>query len=209
MKPETNFDLSKIQAAIEAYNEAYASFDEAYTELKEYTESEKEELRHQREQNHKRIHELELMLAGSPSQMLRDVEAKIKLHRKKLNANWAVYNPGRQRAIDEFEAEREKLIEETRRTPTTLEETELGKLREIKYAFSPDAKEKITLLFDKAQKAYNTLRAARDSVTAEIKVTTKAMEQCRFDVVNASLVNMGQRYIDSIKIETTALCEGV
>lgn len=207
MKPETKFDLAKIQVAILGYEAAYDAFETAYTELKEYAESSKEELRLEREQNHKRIHELELMLTGSPSQMLRDVEAKIKLHREKLNANWATYSLGHQKAIDELEAERERLIEEIRRTPATPEEIELARLKEIEYTFPPDVKEKVSALFDNAQAAYNALHASKESLTAEMKATAKAMEQFRLDVGRTPLVEMGRRYIENIKAEADALCK--
>ncbi len=214
MKPETKFDFAKIQAAILAYDEtfsafdeAYAAFDTAYTALKDFIDNAKERLRQQRERNHARIHELELLLVGSPSQMLRDVEAKIKIHREKLNANWAHYDYGHQLAINELEAERERLIEEIRRTPATPEEMELARLKEIEYTFSPDVKEKVSALFDNAQTAYNALHASKESLTDEMKATAKAMEQFRLDVGKTPLVEMGRRYIENIKAEADALCK--
>lgn len=149
MKPEIKFDFEKIQAAILAYDktfaafdEAYAAFDTAYTELKEFTADAKERLRQQRERNHARIHELELLLVGSPSQMLRDVEAKIKIRREKLNSNWVTYNPGHQRAIDELEAERNRLLDEISRTPATIEEVELKKCKPLITPLHPMKKRK-------------------------------------------------------------------
>lgn len=149
MKLETKFDFAKIQAAILAYDEAFAAFDEAYTafdtaytELKDFAANAKERLRQQIARDHARTHELELLLVGSPSQMLRDVETKIKIHREKLNANWATYTTGYQRAIDELEAERARLIEDIRRTPATPEEIELKELKAVKYVFASDEKRK-------------------------------------------------------------------
>ncbi|MGN0453095.1 MAG: hypothetical protein ACI4GZ_04755 [Ruminococcus sp.] len=216
MKPETKFDFAKIQAAIltydktfAAFDEAYAAFDTAYTGLKEFTDNAKERLRQQRERNHARIHELELLLVVSPSQQLRDIEAKIKIRREKLNANWATYAPGHQRAIDELEAERKRLVEEIRRTPATPEEIELKELKAIKYVFTSDEKEEIQRLYDVAMHEYNELYLAKEHLLNRQKETTKAIEQCRFELLRMPLLEMGRRYVDNIKTEADSLCEEV
>lgn len=209
MKPETKFDLAKIQAAILGYEAAYDAFDTAYTELKEYTEGAKERLRKQREQNHARIHELELLLVGSPSQQLRDVEAKIKLNREKLNANWVHYNPMIQRSIDDFEAERERLLVEISRTPSTPEEIELKELQAVKYCFTSDEKAEIQRLYDVAMHGYNELYLAKEHLLSNQKETVKEMEQYRFELLRMPLLSMGRRYIDTIKTDADALCEEV
>ena len=214
MKPKTKFDIDKIKAAILRYDEAFGAFDEAYTafetayiELKEYTEGAKERLRQQRERNHARIHELELLLVGSPSQMLRDIEAKIKIRREKLNANWATYAPGHQRAIDDLEAERERLIEEIRRTPATPEEIELKELQAVKYFFTSDEKAEIQRLYDVAMHEYNELYLAKENLLSNQKATAKEMEQSRFELLRMPLLEMGRRYVDTIKTDADTLCE--
>lgn len=216
MKPETKFDFAKIQAAILAYDEtfsafdeAYAAFDTAYTALKDFTDNAKERLRQQRERNHARIHELELLLVGSPSQMLRDVEAKIKIHREKLNANWAHYDYGHQLAINELEAERERLFAEISRTPAMPEEIELKELKDIKYVFTSDEKKEIQRLYDVAMHEYNELYLAKEHLLNRQKETTKAIEQCRFELLRMPLLSMGRRYIDTIKTDADTLCEEV
>lgn len=209
MKPETKFDLAKIQAAILGYEAAYDAFDTAYTELKEYTEGAKERLRKLRERNHARIHELELLLAGSPSQMLRDVETKIKIHRKKLNANWAHYDYGHQLAINELEAESERLIEEIRRTPAMPEEIELKELQAVKYCFTSDEKSEIQRLYDVAMHGYNELNLTKEYFLSNQKETVKELEQYRFEILRMPLLSMGDTYVNNIKKEADALCEEV
>ena len=207
MKPETKFDIAKIQAAILGYETAYDAFETAYTELKEYTEGAKERLRERRERGHARIHELELLLVGSPSQMLRDVEAKIKIRREKLNANWATYAPGHQRAIDELEAERERLIEEIRRTPATPEEIELKELQAVKYFFTSDEKAEIQRLYDVAMHKHKELCLAKEHLVSNQKETAKEMEQQRSELMRLPLLNMGSTYVNNIKKDADALCE--
>lgn len=209
MKPETKFDLAKIQAAILGYEAAYDAFDTAYTELKEYTEGAKERLRERRERGHARVHELELLLVGSPSQRLRDVEAKIKLKREELNANWVHYNPMIQRSIDDFEAERTRLLDEISRTPSTREERELEALRSYKYTVTAEEKEQIEWLYNVAMSAYNELYLAKERISGDIKEAAKAMEKYRSELLRAPLLSMGCDYINSIKKEADALCEEV
>lgn len=207
MKLETKFDLAKIQAAILGYEAAYDAFETAYTELKEYTEGAKERLRERRERGHARVHELELQLVGSPSQQLRDVEAKIKLKREELNANWVHYNPMIQRSIDDLEAERARLLDEIGRTPNTPEERELEALRSYKYTVTAEDKEQIEWLYNVAMSAYNELYLAKERISGDIKETAKAMEKYRSELLRAPLLSMGRDYIDRIKKETDALCE--
>jgi len=206
MKPETKFDLAKIQAAVLGYEAAYDAFETAYTELKEYTEGAKERLRERRERGHARAHELELQLVGSPSQKLRDVEAKIKLRREKLNANWAHYDIGHQRAIDELEAERVRLLDEISRTPSTLEERELEALRAFNYTLTVDDKEQIEWLYNVAMSAYNELYLAKERISGDIKNAAKAMENYRSELLRAPLLAMGSNYINNIKAEADRLC---
>ena len=214
MKPETKFDFAKIQAAIlafdetfSAFDEAYAAFDTAYTALKDFTDNAKERLRQQRERNHARIHELELLLVGSPSQMLRDVEAKIKIHREKLNANWAHYDYGHQLAINELEAERERLFAEISRTPASPEEIELKELKAVKYCFTSDEKAEIQRLYDVAMHEYNELYLAKEHLLSNQKEAAKAMEQYRFEILRMPLLSMGSTYVKNIKKEADTLCE--
>lgn len=209
MKPETKFDLAKIQAAILGYEAAYDAFDTAYTELKEYTEGAKERLRERRERGHARVHELELLLVGSPSQQLRDVEAKIKLNREKLNANWVHYNPMIQRSIDDFEAERERLLAEISRTPSTPEEIELKELKAVKYCFTSDEKAEIKRLYDAAMHKYNELCLAKEHLLSNQKETVKELEQYRFEILRMPLLSMGSTYVNNIKKEADTLCEEV
>lgn len=207
MKPETKFDLAKIQAAILGYEAAYDAFETAYTELKEYTEGAKERLRERRERGHARVHELELQLVGSPSQQLRDVETKIKLKREELNANWVHYNPMIQRSIDDLEAKRARLLDEISRTPSTREERELEALRSYKYTVTAEDKEQIEWLYNVAMSAYNELYLAKERISGDIKETAKAMEKYRSELLRAPLLSMGCDYIDRIKKEADALCE--
>ena len=209
MKPETKFDLAKIQAAILGYEAAYDAFDTAYTELKEYTEGAKERLRERRERGHARMHELELLLVGSPSQQLRDVEAKIKLKREQLNANWVHYNPIIQRSIDDLEAERARLLDEISRTPSTREERELEALQSYKYTVTAEEKEHIEWLYNVAMSAYNELYLAKERISDDIKEAAKAMEKYRSELLRAPLLSMGRGYIDRIKKEADTLCEEV
>lgn len=211
-KLETKFDFTQIQTAILAYNKAFAAFDEAYTafdtaytELKDFTANAKERLRQQRARDHARTHELELLLVGSPSQALRDIETKIKLKRERINANWVQYNPQMQRDIDDLETERERLIEEIRRTPATSEEIELKELKAVQYVFTTDEKEEIQRLYDVAMHEYNELYLAKEHFLRNQKETAKAMEQHRSELVRMPLLNMGLQYVNNIKKEADAL----
>ena len=141
--------------------------------------------------------------------MLRDVETKIKIRREKLNANWATYDPGHQRAIDDLEAERERLLAEISRTPATPEEIELKELQAVKYAFTAEEKEEIQRLYDVAMHEYNELYLAKEQLLSNQKETSKAMEQHRFELLRMPLLEMGRRYVDKIKTEADALCEEV
>ena len=207
MKPETKFDIAKIQAAILGYETAYDAFETAYTELKEYTEGAKERLRERRERGHARIHELELLLVGSPSQMLRDVETKIKLKREQANKDWTRHDAGLQRSIEEFEAERARLLDEISRTPNTPEERELEALRSYKYTVTTEEKEQIEQLYNAAISAYNELFLAKERISGDIKETAKAMEKYRSELLRAPLLSMGRDYIDRIKKDADTLCE--
>ena len=207
MKPETKFDIAKIQAAILGYETAYDAFETAYTELKEYTEGAKERLRERRERGHARIHELELLLVGSPSQMLRDVETKIKLKKEQANKDWTRHDAGLQRSIEEFEAERARLLDEIGRTPNTPEERELEALRSYKYTVTTEEKEQIEQLYNAAISAYNELFLAKERISGDIKETAKAMEKYRSELLRAPLLSMGRDYIDRIKKEADTLCE--
>ncbi len=206
MKPETKFDFAKIQAAILGYEAAFDAFETAYVELKEYTEAAKERLRERRERGHARAHELELQLAGSPSQMLRDVEAKIKLRREKLNANWIRYDIGQQRAIEELEAKKAHLLEEISRTPSTPEERELKALQSFNYTLTVDDKERIECLYNVAMSAYKELCLAKERIFGDLKGAIKAMENYRAEISRTPLLAMGRDYVDGIKKDSDALC---
>lgn len=207
MNAKTEFDLVKIEAAILKFETALDDFETAYTELKEFTDGAKERLRQERERNRKRIHELELLLAGTPSQMLRDVEVKIKLKREKANADWTSNDAGLQRAIEADEAERERLIAEIARTPARPEETELAQLRSIKRTLSSESQEKIQELYDVAMHKYNELRLAKENIRVDLKDTVKAMEQCYTEILKNPLLSMGDTYVNNIKKEADAFCE--
>ena len=56
---------------------------------------------------------------------------------------------------------------------------------------------------------YNELYLAKEHLLNRQKETTKAIEQCRFELLRMPLLSMGRRYIDTIKTDADTLCEEV